>query len=461
MQSLKTVSGGRPILELIDAEKKAEAILLPWGEDCSWKLGDNIAMLPVVGAIRRTYPNLKVSIGSNVPEVYAHDRQVHAIWQMDEVAFDDMVAESKNTLLWGVPGPYLFSLQQRLKDFGSRGNCVIRWTDTSSRLWVGEESHTADHKNPLFSERKPNYPTYVRALFHEIGLKTERAPKLPILPDESEDAERALRSLGFSDRGEALRVYFNNSCGPEAAERLGPEEAASALRSICSEKVEVLVHPGLGRDERDEYSALVASLGDSPGGKVILPEKAFEMRKFLAVLGRFDLVVTTNTGAMHAASAVEGPLVLASSNDPITLTSRSSEGSRCLPYIRGPGNLAQGFDAGRLLLGGRGDDVFEDKAALKPAMTRYLERLSGLDPVQSFECAVDREAAEHDYHELIGGLKPGYSGFFASFDPTLADFKDPLWWHKHQQSPMYRFCALINQRKELDKSLPRPLNLTA
>ena len=146
------------------------------------------------------------------------------------------------------------------------------------------------------------------ALAERIGVpRGSLRPQLATLPADEARADEVLRRL-FPDRPEGMLVVFNDNGAFGPAKSWGTEKLAALARWLLQRRPDarIVVHCGPG--DRDDARA-VAARADHPAVRSLAEERELPFGLSKAIIRRADVVVTSDSGPRHFASAFAIPTV--------------------------------------------------------------------------------------------------------------------------------------------------------
>jgi hypothetical protein len=441
-------------------------------------LGENILQLPSVEALCKRFSG-KVTVVTGKPDVFAHMPGLRTS-SYDGDEFDpqrELEGDPRGKLLIGSfpvkrdlnprdpVEPYLDAIQQ----FTSQGGHVIPLSAPSLRLYSG----AVPAGRTDFTDRHPFFPdphlvpqgVQSRAHLLELGLHTRQKPYIPVSPQEAAEAEAMLAEAGMPPRGHGTRMLFNNLRGEGKGDYLHVLKAIPWVAEAAEMGVHVLVNPGYTRDDLAKGRAISQQgrlLSDNPGNIHFL-DRGIPLKQLFPFLSCFDIVHSPDTGIVHGAAAVDGPLVLSGYASMQDFLQFAPLDARVLGMESSDKQMRQGLSAARLLLAGQGMEVFNDeKAALADIMAMRGE-LYTLDPVEDIDRPIDREKVMGAHKRLLANVKDDYRDFFGCLELTNAVELCKRWWLPMQQNQLYRFGLLAARRLQLQGQgpiLPSPMDLS-
>ncbi len=263
-------------------------------------LGDAVMALPVMAALRKRFPQASISVMA-APRV------------APLFAGHPLVAE---TLSWPAgPGKLGWYLQQRGKfDLGvalpNSFAAALSLFLAGARARVG---YAADGRSLLLTRvvlgrealqelHTVYYYLGVLRAFGEVGEGDLTVPRVYLAPAEVREAGELLERLGLSGQGPLVGLAPGAAYGP--AKRWPADRFAQVARELTERAGACPVL--LGGPEDRESAAAVAQAATVPlvdlAGRTTL-------RQALAVLARLAVLVTNDSGLMHAAAALGVPVV--------------------------------------------------------------------------------------------------------------------------------------------------------
>jgi hypothetical protein len=413
------------------------------------KLGDNITLLPVVDGYHSMFPDSEIAVFSMRPEVFSGREHVAVI---DDKA--DLKARAKSGSMLLV-GEYPQILEHgELNDYLSHGNYVVnpeihahrQSTQVFTPGSVGVLGNCHPSEPRTISDTRFGFITdtsgvYQRAKHLMIGVPAFDRPRIPLTDGEKERAEGYLRSLGMSPGGKRPRIFYNYFGHCDGLSMLGAGDAAELIRRMSSDDVEILVNPGPSEETMQAATGLLPS---EKGRNVFIPDRLLGVRELFSVLSRFDMVITPNTGTMHAAAAVDVPYVLAHFSNPALLGGWAPESGDCMPILSSFEGTAAGYRAGRLLLSEKGWEIFKGGDEARKMAQEYVGRIRPFNPLARDKMHSNGEWPYDVHTRLLESVKDDFLPFF-----TTTNGPDVLsnGWYGFSNHVLYRFCALALERE--------------
>jgi heptosyltransferase-1 len=263
--------------------------------------GDVVHVTPCLRALRRECPaaELVVAVDKTWAPILRNDPHIDALVEADPVRrhFVPSLLGARR-LLWGQPGR---SFDIAI-DFQGRARSAAWVYASKARLQAGR----GDFRPGWGTVVRPNTQRHAVAVCAEIAESlgiavTDLAPKL--FPSEKSDQAlgELLRGFGAPQRD----FVVANPFGTWRSKVWPLERWATTIRRIRNElHVSVLIAGG-PQDEQ-EVALLLALLAPSPPPSMV---GKMTIEEAICLYGRALLMVTGDTGPMHAAAAVGTPVV--------------------------------------------------------------------------------------------------------------------------------------------------------
>ena len=269
-------------------------------------VGDAVMSLPVLAGLKRLFPLAKITVLA-VPRV--------APLFVAQPGVTAIIPYPSNKGKWQV----LWELRRRFDVALALPNSM----ESALGLWlVGVPSrvgYNTDARRPFLKEAVSNHRELagLHTVFYFLGLlkalggvATFTPPTLYLEPEEEVAGAQILAESDLPDRGPWVGLSPGAAYGP--AKRWDPARFAALGRKLNREFGARLVLLG-GEDERPVANLVRAQL-QAPVADLV---GRTSLRQALGVLSQLNLLVTNDSGLMHAAAALSVPLVaLFGSTDP-------------------------------------------------------------------------------------------------------------------------------------------------
>ncbi|MFH0862540.1 MAG: glycosyltransferase family 9 protein [Candidatus Altiarchaeota archaeon] len=452
MQLIKPGAGRRVEdsypLDLIDATKIKAVFYIPFGWSPESRLGDYVIQQPIVEGLRRRFPEATITVvtGSKLP--FTRMDSVIAETGISDVG-EKMKACGAGTLVVGrfEEGGTLQGMLERGGQallLGMKGLTLFPPKSISGTVTFPYAiSRLIERERTDSSIEMPSMPLLARAFMRDAGLQTPKAPSLSCEPSLVSLWECWVREKTASPRGDGLRVFYNNLQSSENLYCIRGEES-SKLAANISNSSQVIFNPGFDAASCKESSRLVDETRRLGGNDshLHIPGGAISQDDLAALMWCCDLVVTTNTGTMHAASALNRPLVLSYFITGGSMRQWIPENMTCFATEQNPRKIIEGYRALSLLSTGRGGEIFNDAAKAASDAKEYLGIFKGLDPIANLFPEIDLGRADGLFGELVHNVGPQYRGFFEVSGFPRRKNAVPA-WHPYTQHPLYRYIELL------------------
>jgi len=282
-----------------------------------WAMGDSIVMIPLIKAMRDKFPTAEINVlcRKRNREVFDCTQGISSIklFEPDMKSMSDLIKDIRHYDIVIDGEPYL------------RLSALLSFWLGTIRIGWGGFARSKIYTIPVTFDRTKHMVQNYLALGEPLGASYK--PKLLVKPNVSQ-SDKDHASMTLESRGIRAKDTVVGAC-PSVAEssksrQWMPERFAEALDKIARRhKAKILFFGGRGdleainqvKDLMKEDSVVLA-------GQLTLPQT-------FAALERCDLVISVDTGPMHAAAAMGTPTIgLFGPNIPALWA----------PY--GPGNIA-------------------------------------------------------------------------------------------------------------------------
>jgi len=268
-------------------------------------VGDAVMSLPTIRAIRRNFPDAEISIlvKAWVSPLFDNNPDI------DHILLYDSVKRHKGWL-----GKFRLSNDLREKRFdlaillqNAFEAALITWmAGIPNRLGYNTDARTLLLTHPV--KRNPEYKTihqidYYLGILEGASLKTYgKELSLIISQEEQIHAKEILKNQGIT--GERPLIGINPGAAYGNAKRWYPEcfaDLCKRLQNFCKADIIILGGPGeelLGK----QICSMIGKNCISLCGKTSL-------REAIALIERFTLFITNDSGLMHIAAAIDTPQI--------------------------------------------------------------------------------------------------------------------------------------------------------
>jgi ADP-heptose:LPS heptosyltransferase/glycosyltransferase involved in cell wall biosynthesis len=274
-------------------------------------LGDFVALLPALAALRRAYPQARITLGvqhdMSSAGLFRNCRDVDEVMSIEFLRTSDRLAQAKGLLRLFARGfdmvvaggepfvrpeghlsgaPYYYGLHDGFPDQEVQG------------LLLGRDlgRHEADNNLAL-----------VEALTGAVGSDEDRVPVLPFPPDEIAAAgAQAARTIGLPAEGRLLLVHPGSQ---RASRRWPADRLAHVIERVlaCMPDLTVLITGTKG--ERPLADDLRARLPAELHPRLRDGVGRTDLAGLIGLLDRASAVLCNDTGVMHLARSRGAPLV--------------------------------------------------------------------------------------------------------------------------------------------------------
>lgn len=269
-------------------------------------LGDAVLALPAIAAIRRHFPSAELTIAA-VPAVAA-------IFREDTEARPDRVTDlpvaTRAAIATLEGGGFdigiLFPNSFRAAWQLWRAGVTARWgyPTAGRRLLLTRKSRPVRRAGPV------HQADYYRQLVSGLGVPCapDEAPRLAARAPSDERARALLAQYGV--RPGARLVGFAPGAAYGLAKQWPPERVAEVMVRLVRERDVTPVIVGASHD-RDAGRAIESSLQRAPdvAARVVNLIGRTSLGALVGVVGRADVFVSNDSGAMHVAAALGRPVV--------------------------------------------------------------------------------------------------------------------------------------------------------
>jgi heptosyltransferase-2 len=269
-------------------------------------VGDAVMSLPVLAGLRRLFPLAEITVLAvrRVAPLFSAQPGVTEIIQYP-------AGRGKWQVLWDLRGRFDVALALPNSMESALGLWLV---GVPSRVGYNTDARRFFLKEAVSGRRKL---AGLHTVFYFLGLlkalggvATFTPPILYLEPEEEVNGARFLEESDLPGRGPWVGLSPGATYGP--AKRWPPEHFAALGRELQRELDARLVLLG-GKAERPVAESVKAHL---PGPVMDLVGRT-KLRQALGILSQLQLLVTNDSGLMHAAAALSVPLVaLFGSTDP-------------------------------------------------------------------------------------------------------------------------------------------------
>lgn len=318
----------------MDPEPKKTNILI---RGTNW-IGDSVMTLPAIRAIRRAYPDARISLLVNhwVADIFRGSSDI------DEV----ILYEEDHR---GTVGKLNLVRMLKQKRFDS-AILLQNAFDAALIAWLARIperiGYNRDLRGPLLTRAIPVNRTskkhqvyYYLDLIKSVGINAEDADPYIVLSDkEREDARRLLHSSSLTDSKSRL-IGISPGASYGSAKRWPGERFASLIDMITSVLQGHVVI--FGSPEEAGIAGEIVGLVREEKAHVINLAGKTDIRELAAIIAECDAFVTNDSGPMHMASALLVPTVAVFGSTDAEATGPFGEGHRtitkklpCSPCLR-------------------------------------------------------------------------------------------------------------------------------
>lgn len=269
-------------------------------------VGDAVMSLPVLAGLRRLFPLAEITVlaARRVAPLFAAQPGVAEVIRYPS-------GRGKWQVLWEMRGRFDVALALPNSMESALGLWLV---GVPSRVGYNTDSRRLFLKEAVYGRRKLGG---LHTVFYFLGLlkalggvATFTPPRLYLEPEEEAMGARFLAECGLAGQGPWVGLSPGAAYGP--AKRWPPERFAALGEELQEEFDARLVLLG-----GDEDRPVAAELREHLQGLVVDLVGRTSLRQALGVLSRLQLLVTNDSGLMHAAAALSVPLVaLFGSTDP-------------------------------------------------------------------------------------------------------------------------------------------------
>lgn len=261
-------------------------------------MGDALRTTPILTALRRSFSRCHIT--------WITDRTSFPILKDNpEIDHLAILEQPDMTVILGQSFDLLLSLDKALPAiaFAMQVNAVQRRGYSMSRygtLDIFNDAATYSLALGLDDDLKfnRNTKTYQQTVYDICEIDYQRDPYLYTIPEESRQiAEAKVRELSLS--GQGPRIGLNTGCGDVFATKKWPDEHFFALAEVLHTRLNARIYFLGGPSEQDSNRELAQRLGRIAADTGVNP-----LAVFAGFLSLMDVVVTSDTMALHLALAV-------------------------------------------------------------------------------------------------------------------------------------------------------------
>ena len=253
-----------------------------------WALGDSLMTLPMVKALRKKYPNAKISVLCRKVNYQVYDQKF-----VDEILFFDG---------WGMLALLLHFKRYDIAidtDPWLRCSALLNWYLGKKRVGYAGQIRSILYNYKIRFDRKKHMVQHYLEMGEVLGAKGER--KLLPLPYSHADQTKV---LGFLKKNKITRrkpiIGIGIGVGPTGKIRLWRNDRwAKVCDALVKGKKAQIVFVGTKDDNAliEEVQRNMKSISFNTAGRFSIPQSAY-------LLSLCDLTIAPDTGTMHLAAAM-------------------------------------------------------------------------------------------------------------------------------------------------------------
>ncbi len=442
-----------------DKESITRVIYAPHGWTPETRLGDYVIQQPVALGLKARYPKADITVVSGSKTPYNNIPGINAVTSVSDPQ-EEVRELTGNSILLG-----RFEVNDDVIQVSKRGGMVLKLSGDfmwafSGRMDGKSASFPYDKSYRLMSildDNKVSYPSVpltVRAEAFDAGINTPRYPNL--VPDPG----HVKTWSGWLDENTSTgsRTFYNALGISEAYMAFTPDEDAQIIAGISGSS-DIVLNPGREGSGLAQGKVIMEKAGSFGGGENLhISDKNIDQDELLAIMAGCDIVLTRNTGVMHAAAGLNRPYVLGYFENVKNIRTWLPENPTCFGIVKDVDAMIQGHNALTLLAGEGGLEVFKEHDRALSEAREYVGLFTCLDPVKEMYVSVDREKANSLLKRISGNVREDYAKFLMPFDEPDLFLHYPPHWHPHTQQTLYRYCynimKLRGERVPAEKMLP-------
>jgi ADP-heptose:LPS heptosyltransferase len=256
-------------------------------------LGDTLLTLPVCTALKKAYPQARVSmlVAPYTQDVVKNHPDVDQVLVEDKHLAQKLKAEKFDTVLVVFPDPKISWALWRAR--------IPRRVGTNRRWWSFLYNVRVKHSRAKAEKHEAEYNLdLVRAL----GVKAElHPPKLSVLPEEKKWAQTFYKQQQVSAEENLIIIHP----GGRGSSANWDVEQYGQLADLVMKKFSCKVFLTGSKSEQERLRSVAKYCEKKP----LCLEQSISLNQFSALLQRASVVVAGNTGPLHLASALDVPVV--------------------------------------------------------------------------------------------------------------------------------------------------------